>query len=54
MGIANALLLLVGQQNGLESKVDAVAGEVVDALASVFFLDIWPGEASVPLVVAWF
>lgn len=53
MGIANPLLFLVGQQNGLESKVDAVAGEVVDALASVFFLDIWPGEAAVPMVVAW-
>ena len=53
MGIANPLFLLVGQQNGLESKVDAVAGAVVDALASVFFLDIWPGEAVVPMVVAW-
>ena len=53
MGIANPLFLLVGQQNGLESKVDAIAGQVVDALASVFFLDIWPGEAAVPMVVAW-
>ncbi len=53
MGIANPLFLLVGQHNGLESKVDAIAGQVVDALASVFFLDIWPGEAAVPMVVAW-
>ncbi|HEX9793914.1 MAG TPA: alanine/glycine:cation symporter family protein [Planctomycetota bacterium] len=37
----------------LTGSIDEAAGWVVTKLSNVFFVDVWPGEGSVPLVVAW-
>lgn len=38
---------------GWRAAVDQAAGWVVAQLTTVFFVDIWPGDGNVPLVVAW-
>ena len=41
------------ESGGLSATIDNAAGAIVEALASVFFYDIHPGEDKIPLVVAW-
>ncbi|MBC8328695.1 MAG: alanine:cation symporter family protein [Planctomycetes bacterium] len=49
----SAVPAAVDASGGFSTTIDQAAGWVVAQLTAVFFVDIWPGEGSVPLVVAW-
>ncbi|HBF22809.1 MAG TPA: alanine glycine permease, partial [Planctomycetes bacterium] len=53
MGIPNPLHFSIQHQGGFTDSIDAGAGILVQWLASIFFLDVWPGDAEIPMVVAW-